>query len=97
MRARRFHDDDYLSYGLILAMDDENLEHLQARCPAERRPRLARLMDFAPPGLPRAVPDPYYRGGEAFEQALDLIEVACDGLARYLHSQQGGREPEHGR
>jgi len=26
------------------------------------------------------VPDPYYGGADGFEQVLDLIEQACEGL-----------------
>jgi protein-tyrosine phosphatase len=89
LKARRLHGDDYDTFGLILAMDGDNLAHMRAACPASRRDRLVCLMDFAPAGLPRAVPDPYYAGAAAFEQALDLIEAACDGLAEYLHTRRG--------
>ena len=89
LKARRLHRDDYDTFGLILAMDDDNLAHMRADCPPARRDRLVRLMDFAPASLPRAVPDPYYAGAPAFERALDLIEAACDGLAQYLQSRQG--------
>jgi protein-tyrosine-phosphatase len=30
------------------------------------------------------VPDPYYGGVEGFERVLDLIEPACETLARQL-------------
>lgn len=33
------------------------------------------------------VPDPYYGGVTGFEQVLDLVEDACDGLL--LHLNQG--------
>jgi protein-tyrosine phosphatase len=36
-------------------------------------------------GLPiTEVPDPYYSGEEGFEQVLDLLEQACDGLVADL-------------
>jgi protein-tyrosine phosphatase len=88
-RARRVASDDFSTFDLLLAMDDDNYEALLARCPAELTPRVRRLMDFAPPGSPSAVPDPYYGGGAGFEYVLDLIELACDGLVQYLHSHQG--------
>jgi protein-tyrosine phosphatase len=30
------------------------------------------------------VPDPYYSGAAGFEEVLDLVEMACDGLVVYL-------------
>jgi protein-tyrosine phosphatase len=30
------------------------------------------------------VPDPYYGGAAGFEQVLDLVEVACNGLVRHV-------------
>ena len=96
LKARRLHAGDYDTFGLIVAMDDDNLAHMRAACPVSRQDRLIRLMDFAPAGLPQAIPDPYYSGSPAFERALDLIETACDGLAQYLHSSQGERGARHG-
>ncbi|MEX8520905.1 MAG: low molecular weight protein-tyrosine-phosphatase [Leptothrix sp. (in: b-proteobacteria)] len=88
-RARRVASDDFSTFDLLLAMDDDNYEALLARCPAELKQRVRRLMDFAPPGSPSVVPDPYYGGTAGFEYVLDLIELACDGLVQYLHSHQG--------
>ncbi|MEY4752595.1 MAG: hypothetical protein RJA44_270, partial [Pseudomonadota bacterium] len=83
-RARRIVAHDFSEFDLLLAMDDDNLDALRERCPAELQPRLRRLMDFAPPGSPSVVPDPYYGGEAGFEYVLDLIELACDGLLQYL-------------
>jgi protein-tyrosine phosphatase len=88
-RARRVAAADFDSFDLVLAMDDDNLATLIERCPAEQQHRVRRLMAFAPPGSPTAVPDPYYGGAAGFEYVLDLIELACDGLVQYLHSHQG--------
>jgi len=33
------------------------------------------------------VPDPYYGGEEGFEQVLDLLEQACDGLLGELRGR----------
>ena len=34
------------------------------------------------------VPDPYYDGPSAFEQVLDLVEDASDGLIRHIQRIQ---------
>ncbi|MDX1528259.1 MAG: low molecular weight protein-tyrosine-phosphatase [Gammaproteobacteria bacterium] len=79
-RARRIRDGDFQSFDYILCMDQENLQHLMARCPGPEVDRLKLLLDFAPGSDGQEVPDPYYGGEEGFERALDLIEAAVDGL-----------------
>lgn len=89
LRARQVTAEDFRRFGLVLAMDDDNLEALARWRPAEAPPpRL--LMEFARrPGAPRTVPDPYYGGPEGFEHVLDLIEDACDGLVERLRRDPG--------
>ena len=61
-------------------MDESNLEDLQGLAPADYRGQLALLLDFAPALSGRAVPDPYYGGEHGFDEVLDLVEAASDGL-----------------
>ena len=89
LRGRQVDPADFERFDLVLAMDEDNLTDLEADCPPEHRPKLRLLMDFAPPGHGRVVPDPYSRGPESFEQVLDLVEVACDGLVAQLARGQG--------
>jgi protein-tyrosine phosphatase len=88
LRARQVEEADFARFDLILAMDEDNLTDLEAACPPTHRRKLRLLMDYARPELGRVVPDPYSRGPESFEQVLDLVEVACDGLVAQL-----AREP----
>jgi len=44
-------------------------------------------MEFAPSSAVRAVPDPYYGGSQGFEQVLDLLEEAAEGLLREMLSR----------
>lgn len=86
LRARRVEPADYERFDLLLAMDEDNLSHLQGDCPPEHRAKVRLLMSFAPHSSARIVPDPYYGGSAGFEHVLDLIEQACDGLARSLQA-----------
>lgn len=79
IRARKVTQADFVEFDLILAADEQNLADLQARCPAEQQHKLALIMAFANNDV-TAVPDPYYGGGDGFEQVLDLLEQAIDGL-----------------
>jgi protein-tyrosine phosphatase len=89
-RARRVRDADFLRFDLLLAMDDDNLAALQRICPAGLEDRVRLLLSFAPDGPIREVPDPYYGGAGGFEQVLDLVELACDGLVAELRRRLGG-------
>jgi protein-tyrosine phosphatase len=87
LRARQVHRQDFERFDLILAMDWDNHERLEAQCPPLHRNKLKRLMEFAPPGLSEEVPDPYYGGQDGFETVLDHVEAACDGLLAHLRSR----------
>jgi protein-tyrosine phosphatase len=84
LRARIVRREDFGYYDLILAMDEENLRMLQQQAPSEAHSRIRLMMEFAPNAVMRAVPDPYYGGPQGFEQVLDLLEEAAEGLLEEL-------------
>lgn len=86
LRARQVAAEDFDRFDLILAMDRDNLSRLQARCPEGQAHKLKLLLDYAPRASLREVPDPYYSGAESFEQVLDLLELAADGLIDALRA-----------
>ena len=52
--------------------------------PAENQSKVRRLTEFCVTHESPVVPDPYYGGATGFEQVLDLVEDACDGLLQKL-------------
>ncbi len=89
IRSRRVSSEDFDRHQWVLAMDGENLEHLQRLCPAPLHDRLGLLLRHAPALGLQDVPDPYYGGPAGFEHVLDLIEPACDGLVLTLRKRLG--------
>ena len=87
LRARQIADVDFVSFDLILAMDWDNLALLQAACPPQHQYKLRRLTEFCQRHDSPVVPDPYYGGHQGFEQVLDLVEDACDGLLAHARGQ----------
>ena len=85
LRARVVTDEDFQQFDLLLAMDEDNLEHLAQMAPPVNRERLRLFMDYAPEAGRRDVPDPYYGGEAGFEEVLDLVEQAARGLLDSLH------------
>ena len=42
------------------------------------------MTEFCVTNTSAVVPDPYYGGDHGFEQVLDLVEDACDGLIEHV-------------
>lgn len=78
--ARQVVDADFERFDLLLLMDRHNQERLAQSCPKAHAPKLKLFMEFAPHTGRIAVPDPYYGGVNAFEEVLDLVEQAAEGL-----------------
>lgn len=82
--ARQVCSSDFAEYDYILAMDRKNLAHLQAMYPKTYSGTLALFLDFAKDISITEVPDPYYGGPDGFDNVIDLIENASDGLIQDL-------------
>jgi len=90
IRARQVRAGDFEEFDYILAMDRENLRHLQTLCPDDFRGHLGLFLSFAGHDTYSEVPDPYYGGEGGFDLVLDLIEAASEGLLRELRDEKPG-------
>lgn len=79
LRGRQVQAADFNAFDLILAMDTSNLRDLQQLRPDNATAELDLFLRRYQLQLDE-VPDPYYGGADGFEQVLDLIEQACEGL-----------------
>ncbi len=79
IRARRVVKDDFERFDLLLAMDEDNHSLLVGNAP-HARDKVRLFLEYAPDAATRSVPDPYYGGANGFEQVLDLVEAAAEGL-----------------
>lgn len=87
LRARQLKASDFHEFDYVLGMDRENLAAMRALQPANSQAQVGLLLDYA--GLPQSdVPDPYYGGDDGFEQVLDLIERASQGLLDELQRER---------
>jgi protein-tyrosine phosphatase len=82
--ARQVRPSDFADFDLVLAMDRQNLDALQALAPDdESRAKVRLLREFDPASAERGdleVPDPYYGADRGFDEVLDLVQAACEGL-----------------
>ncbi|MEJ8845592.1 low molecular weight protein-tyrosine-phosphatase [Variovorax rhizosphaerae] len=88
LRASTLTAEELERADLVVVMDDNNLAVVQARCPSEHQHKVMRMAGFCRrhPAV-AAVPDPYYGGPEGFEQVLDLVEDACEGLLVFVRER----------
>lgn len=91
LRAREVVDADFERFDLILAMDWDNLALLEERCPPALQRKLGRLTEHCQRHDQPVVPDPYAGGAEGFEEVLDLVEDACEGLVERIRRQTPAR------
>jgi protein-tyrosine phosphatase len=80
--ARQVQPADFVDFDLLVAMDGENARELGALAEDdEQRAKVRLLREFDPQSPPDLdVPDPYYGGPGGFDEVLDLVQAACEGL-----------------
>lgn len=85
--ARAVDITDFATFDYILAMDSQNLAHLEDISPAGFSGHLGLFLSFDQNQSMTDVPDPYYGGADGFETVLNLIEAASDGLITELKTR----------
>jgi low molecular weight protein-tyrosine phosphatase len=89
-RARQVRPEDLEGFDLVLAMDRENERLLAALARDEQeRSKVRLLREFDPASAQNGdleVPDPYYGAAGGFEEVLDLVQAACEGLLAEIRS-----------
>jgi protein-tyrosine phosphatase len=89
LRGRKVADEDFEIFDYILAMDADNYCRLIERAPAQHHGKIRRLLSFSRKYPNLDVVDPYYGGAQGFEENLDMIEDAVQGLIRDITATHG--------
>lgn len=77
--ARGLQASDFTAFDHLLAMDEDNLRHLQDRAPDGCSAEINLLGDYHPDGRCE-VPDPYYGGPDGFDKVYAMVAAACGGF-----------------
>lgn len=82
LRAQQVTAADLQRFDYVLAMDRENLAALEALATSTPgvRAQIALFGSYSEAYRDAPVPDPYFGGDQGFEQVLDMIEDAAQGL-----------------
>lgn len=80
-RSRPIEIDDFFHFDRIIGMDDQNIDDLLDLAPSvEAQQKVKRMCLYCKEKMVDHVPDPYYGGASGFENVLDILEDACQGL-----------------
>jgi protein-tyrosine phosphatase len=86
LRARQVKPEDFNKFDYVVAMDKRNLLDLKIMAPPQFAGHLGLFLDHSR-NENKEVPDPYAGGKEGFEDVLNLIEDASNGLLEHLSGQ----------
>lgn len=89
-RARQMTRADLEAFDHIFTMDADNLAVVRRLAGGHpTRATIAPITRYCRRHGLQEVPDPYYGGPDGFEQVLDLLEDACEGLLEHLRPKGG--------
>ena len=76
---------DFYDFDLIIGMDDSNISRLHDLAPSlEAEDKIHRMTEYCTRMVADHVPDPYYGGAQGFENVIDILEDACEGLLQTI-------------
>jgi protein-tyrosine phosphatase len=86
-RARQLSVADFDAFDWILCADRANLRDVLRLAPADRRDRVALLLEWAGIAPGSDVPDPYTGGPEDFQQVWRLVDSAAQAVVARLAAE----------
>ncbi|MFF3502114.1 low molecular weight protein-tyrosine-phosphatase [Streptomyces sp. NPDC003247] len=91
--ARVFERSWFARLDLVIALDAGHLRDLRRLAPTDEDARKVRLLRAYDPaaGDDLDVPDPYYGSRDGFEECLEMVERASDGLLASVRKDVEGR------
>ncbi|MFF0091854.1 low molecular weight protein-tyrosine-phosphatase [Streptomyces canus] len=91
--ARQFQPSWFSRLDLVIALDTGHLKALRRLAPTPKDAGKVRLLRSYDPaaGDELDVPDPYYGGPDGFEECLEMVEAASEGLLTEMREQTEGR------
>ncbi len=85
--AQQLSKRDLETYDYIIPMDQENIDNIMYMHQPTNTAKIRRLLEYAPPGNPLDVVDPYYNGG--FDYVYDIVTAGNQGLLEHIRKREG--------
>ena len=86
-KARQIGKNDFQTFNYILTMDDSNYQNVMAlknRLIYSDLCKVMKIQEFANSFQEKEVPDPYFGGGEGFDNVLDILTDSISGFLDYV-------------
>lgn len=84
-KARQFKASDFDVFDYIYVMDNSNYADVIRMAPDDQaRSKVKLILDELFPGDNVDVPDPYYGLQNGFDQVFEMLDEACDSIAKKL-------------
>ncbi len=88
LRGRQFRTEDFDHFDRIYTMDNENHRNvLRLARNDEDRAKVDMMLNQLHPGSDSPVPDPWYGGPQGFEDVFNLLDAACEEVAKDLSGE----------
>ncbi len=84
-RGRQFSKKDFEDFDIIYVMDNSNKDNVFAMAENEiQKEKVKLILEEIFPGENVDVPDPYFGGNVGFENVFQMLDQACDQIAKSL-------------
>lgn len=84
-RGRQFSAKDFDDFDLIYVMDNSNKENVLALAQNDsHKEKVKLILENIFPGENVDVPDPYFGGNSGFENVYQMLDKACEEIAKKL-------------
>ncbi len=86
-RARKFTKQDFEDFDIIYAMDNSNYQNIIALAEnEEEKSKVKLILNESFPDKNLDVPDPYYGGDKGFENVYNMLDNACEIIAKRINT-----------
>lgn len=87
-RGRQFSTEDFDRYDHIYVMDSRNYDDVISLARNEDdKGKVQLILDELFPGEKVDVPDPYFGGDHGFENVYQMLDEACESIAKKLNNE----------
>lgn len=86
-RARKFTKQDFEDFDIIYAMDNSNYQNIIALAENnQQKEKVKLILNESFPDKNLDVPDPYYGGDKGFENVYNMLDNACEIIAKRINT-----------
>ncbi|HIC32938.1 MAG TPA: low molecular weight phosphotyrosine protein phosphatase [Flavobacteriaceae bacterium] len=86
-RARKFTKQDFEDFDIIYAMDNSNYQNIIGLAEnSQQKEKVKLILNESFPDKNLDVPDPYYGGDKGFENVYNMLDHACEIIAKRINT-----------